>query len=99
VEVRWVCRESTEPGHIPPNGLNNFQRVGTDGGKFAFVSKTINFVPVLLALPYKLDPDLGILQIGDRKDRVSYQVDGRTQRAMKKRQRKHKETTEDSVES
>jgi hypothetical protein len=29
---------------------------------------------VLLALPYKPDPDLVTLQIGDRKDRVSYQV-------------------------
>jgi hypothetical protein len=38
-----------------------------------------------LALPYKPDPDLGTLQIGGRKDRVSYQVDDRTQRAMKKR--------------
>jgi hypothetical protein len=40
---------------------------------------------MLLALPYKLDPDLGTLQIGDRKDRVSYQVGDRTQGAMKKR--------------
>jgi hypothetical protein len=77
VEVRWVGRESTEHGHIPPNGLNDFQRVGTDGGKFAPVSKTISFVPMLLALPYKLDLDLGALQIGDREDKDIYQVDDR----------------------
>lgn len=47
--------------------------------------RPVKFVPVLLALPYKPDPDLGTLQIGDCEDMVIYQVDDRAQRAMKKR--------------
>jgi hypothetical protein len=73
------------------NGLINFQRVGTYGGKLA---RPVIFVPVLLALPCRLDPDLGTLQTGDRKGRDTVSYQDRTQRAMKKtHERKHQGTT------